>query len=246
MLKAVHEAKMNSSWVEPHEAWDHAVRDFAAAILQPGPHNRFLATFEPLAERLAPLGAINSLTQVTLKLTVPGMPDIYQGTELWDFSLVDPDNRRLPDYAERQRLLDSLTPEPPLPSLVEHWRDGRIKMALTHKLLGFRRRHPALFAQGSYSPLVVSGALAECAVAFERTTAEAAILVVVPRFISQVGIPPLGARWGETAVESNAAREWVDVLSGRKHPATAELHLSEILADFPVAVLATGSAIPAG
>ena len=238
MTKALHEAKVNSSWIQPNENWDNAVREFVATILQPGPRNRFLATFEPLAERLAPLGAINSLTQTTLKLTVPGMPDFYQGTELWDFSLVDPDNRRLPDYAERQRLLASLTPEVPLASLVEHWRDGRIKMVLIHTLLNFRRRNPALFAEGSYTPVPVSGALAESVVAFERTTADASLLVVVPRFISRVGFPPLGERWGETALELATAHEWVDLLTGRRHSGRAKLPLSEILADFPVAMLA--------
>jgi len=138
------------------------------------------------------------------------------------------DNRRLPDYAERQRLLASLTPEVPLASLVEHWRDGRIKMALIHNLLDLRRRHPALFAQGNYTAVSVSGALAECVVAFERTTADASLLVVVPRFISRVGFPPLGERWGDTALELSTAREWVNVLTGRPHSTRAKLPISEI------------------
>ena len=102
MVKALHEAKVNSSWVEPNEAWDKAVGEFVARILDPVQGKRFLATFEPLAGRLAQLGAINSLSQTVLKLTAPGVPDIYQGAELWDLSLVDPDNRRPVDYALRR------------------------------------------------------------------------------------------------------------------------------------------------
>jgi (1->4)-alpha-D-glucan 1-alpha-D-glucosylmutase len=120
MVKALHEAKVNSSWIEPNEAWDNAVREFVARLLEPGPRNRFLATFEPFAARLAPLGAINSLAQTVFKLTSPGVPDFYQGSELWDFSLVDPDNRRPVDYALRRERLDSL------PASLRRLRSSRI------------------------------------------------------------------------------------------------------------------------
>ncbi len=103
MAKALKEAKLNTSWIQPNEAWDAAMADFVARILDPSPRNQFLASFLPVAEEIARLGAINSLAQVLLKLTAPGVPDIYQGNEIWDFSLVDPDNRRPVDYAQRRK-----------------------------------------------------------------------------------------------------------------------------------------------
>ena len=98
MAKALHEAKVNTSWIQPNEKWDNATGEFVARILEPGPKNKFLPVFLPVVEEIARLGAINSLAQLVLKLTAPGVPDIYQGNEIWDFSLVDPDNRRPVDY----------------------------------------------------------------------------------------------------------------------------------------------------
>ena len=149
MAKALKEAKLNTSWVQPNETWDAAMADFIARILDPSPRNRFLESFIPLAEEIARMGAINSLSQTLLKLTSPGVPDIYQGNEIWDFSLVDPDNRRPVDYAKRKKMLDALkgaTPE----ELLDNWSDGRIKLFLTHRLLTFRRENPELFRDGSY------------------------------------------------------------------------------------------------
>ena len=123
---------------------------FVAKILDPSPRNRFLESFVPVAEEVARAGAINALSQALLKLTSPGVPDIYQGNEIWDFSLVDPDNRRPVDYEQRRKMLDALasaTPE----ELLGNWRDGRIKLFLTHRLLTFRREHPELFQRGRLS-----------------------------------------------------------------------------------------------
>ena len=148
MAKALKEAKVNTSWIQPNEQWDAAMNEFVAKVLDPSPKNKFIPSFLPLAEEIARLGAINSLAQVVLKLTAPGVPDIYQGNEIWDFSLVDPDNRRPVDYAHRRKLLDSLdgvTPE----ELLQNWADGRIKLFVTQRLLRFRRDHPALFQQGN-------------------------------------------------------------------------------------------------
>ena len=107
MLKATHEAKSNTSWVSPNEAYENATRDFVAALLEPSPRNSFLADFEPFSRRVSEFGMWNSLSQTLLKLTCPGVPDIYQGTELWDLSLVDPDNRRAVDYETRRQQLDA-------------------------------------------------------------------------------------------------------------------------------------------
>ncbi|HSV62029.1 MAG TPA: malto-oligosyltrehalose synthase, partial [Chthoniobacterales bacterium] len=156
MAKALKEAKMNTSWIQPNEQWDSAMSDFVARVLDPSPKNKFLPTFLPVAEEIARLGAINSLSQLALKLTVPGVPDIYQGNELWDFSLVDPDNRRPVDYKRRAEMLDSLTGTAP-EELLQSWPDGRIKLFLTQRLLRLRRDHAALFQQGKYMPLTASG-----------------------------------------------------------------------------------------
>jgi len=237
MVKALHEAKVNSSWVEPNEAWDKAVCDFVAKILDPGSDDRFLATFQPFAERLAAAGAINSLSQTLLKLTVPGMPDFYQGSELWDFSLVDPDNRRPVDYEQRRAALSAVSGEVSPPSLLEHWRDGRIKSYLIRTLLHFRRDHPALFAEGGYRPIPVTGARADCVVAFERQFSDMTLLVVVPRLVSHLGFPPLGDRWEDTALEPSAPGDWSDLITGRKFPGSASLPVAGILSDFPAAAL---------
>ncbi|MDP9100094.1 MAG: malto-oligosyltrehalose synthase, partial [Verrucomicrobiota bacterium] len=133
MAKALKEAKINTSWIQPNEQWDAAMSDFVAQVLDSSPKNKFVPAFLPVAEEISRLGAINSLSQVALKLTTPGVPDIYQGNEIWDFSLVDPDNRRPVDYAKRGEMLRSLETAS-LPELVEEWPDGRIKLLLTQRL----------------------------------------------------------------------------------------------------------------
>ncbi|MCA1659348.1 MAG: malto-oligosyltrehalose synthase, partial [Verrucomicrobiaceae bacterium] len=134
MAKALKEAKINTSWIQPNEQWDTATRDFVARLLEPGAKNRFVPVLLPLVEEIARLGAINSLSQVVLKLTSPGVPDIYQGNEIWDYSLVDPDNRRPVDYAKRREMLQSLGKTAP-DELLTNWADGRIKLFVTQKLL---------------------------------------------------------------------------------------------------------------
>src|SRR5207237_4429648 len=127
MAKALKEAKINTSWIQPNETWDVAMQDFVARILDSSPKNKFVPSFLPVAEEIARRGAINSLAQVALKLTAPGVPDIYQGNEIWDFSLVDPDNRRPVDYERRREMLRSLQTVSP-GELLETWPDGRIKL----------------------------------------------------------------------------------------------------------------------
>ena len=215
MVKALHEAKVNSSWVEPNAAWDEAVREFIAAIPAPGPRNRFPQRLALLAEWVAQLGAINSLTQTVLKLTCPGVPDFYQGSELWDFSLVDPDNRRPIDYElRRQRLGETMNAEPG--ELLGIWRDGRIKLFATHRLLALRREHPQLFAEGEYHPIAVEGAFADSVVAFTREHEGTAILVVISRHLAGGAFPPVGEVWtGTQTVPSERKRGWRDVFTGR-------------------------------
>jgi (1->4)-alpha-D-glucan 1-alpha-D-glucosylmutase len=239
MTKAIKEAKVNSSWVQPNEPWDEAIRKFIERILRRGNRrDAFAKAIEPLAARLAQLGLVNSLAQTVLKLTVPGVPDIYQGNDLWDFSLVDPDNRRPVDYGQRRDALASLAGADPR-ALLENWGDGRIKLFITRAILRHRTEHPALFAQGTYRPLQTVGKFADNAVAFVREWEDAAVLVIVPRVSARVGFPPVGDCWADTGVALPAGGPWRELLTGREiaAPSAGNLPLAEAVRDLPVAVL---------
>jgi (1->4)-alpha-D-glucan 1-alpha-D-glucosylmutase len=243
MAKALKEAKLNTSWIQPNEHWDQAMSDFVAKILENSPRNKFLPAFVPLAEEIARLGAINSLVQTLLKLSAPGVPDIYQGNEIWDFSLVDPDNRRPVDYARRRKMLEGLSTANP-EELLGSWPDGRIKLFLTQRLLHFRREHAELFGRGSYIPLQTSGTFADCCVAFAREFEAQWIVVIAPRLSSRVGFPPIGERWQDTAVqlpESFSLDGSSEIVSGRPLRANGRtLNAAEAMAVLPFAVYASG------
>lgn len=215
MTKAIKEAKVNSSWIQPYENWDTAVREFIAAILGTGKRNTFPELFRPLAEQLAQLGAINSLSQVLIKLTAPGMPDIYQGNEMWNLSLVDPDNRRPVDYEMRRKALAGLAEAAP-EELLTNWKDGRIKLFLTHKVLRFRREHFELFAKGDYLPVPASGAFADSVFAYARRFEGRTVLVVAPRLSGRVGFPPIGEVWQDTALDFQPGQPLRDLFTGRE------------------------------
>ncbi len=200
MAKALNEAKLNTSWIRPNEDWLGAMRDFVAKILETSSKNKFLPNFFPVVEEIARLGASNSLTQTLLRLTSPGVPDIYQGNEIWDFSLVDPDNRRPVDYRHRRKMLATIGKAKP-EELLQSWPDGRIKMFLTQRVLQFRREHADLFQCGNYLPLRASGNLADCCISFARQLHDEWIVVIAPRLSSRIGFPPVGERWKDTSLE---------------------------------------------
>jgi (1->4)-alpha-D-glucan 1-alpha-D-glucosylmutase len=200
MNKALNEAKINTSWIQPNDEWLAAVREFVTGILNAGPKNKFLPLFLPFAEQIARLGAINSLSQLLLKLTSPGVPDIYQGNEIWDFSLVDPDNRRPVHYARRREMLNCLSSSKP-EELLRKWPDGRIKMFLTQRALHFRREHVDLFQRGNYLPLRANGTFADSCVSFARELNGQWIVIIAPRLSSRIGFPPIGEKWQDTAIE---------------------------------------------
>jgi (1->4)-alpha-D-glucan 1-alpha-D-glucosylmutase len=239
MAKALKEAKMNTSWIQPNEQWDAAMSEFVARVLDPSPKNKFPSSFFPVAEEIARLGAINSLSQVVLKLTAPGVPDIYQGNEIWDFSLVDPDNRRPVDYKRRREMLDSLTGATP-EELLQNWPDGRIKLFVTQRLLRFRRDHAVLFQQGRYLPLGASGTFGDCCIAFAREHEGEWIAIVVPRISSRVGFPPIGEKWQGTMIELPAAfsREGAkEIFTGHELRANdPTIRASEAMSTLPFAV----------
>ena len=238
MAKALKEAKLNTSWIQPNENWDDAMQEFVARILEAGPRNKFLPAFLPVVAEIARLGAINSLAQTAIKLTAPGVPDIYQGTEIWDDSLVDPDNRRPIDYARRREMLTQIE-NVPANELMQCWPDGRIKMRLTQRLLHLRRENPELFHEGIYEPINFGGAFADCAIGFVRRDRDRAIIVIVPRLSSRVGFPPIGDRWQDTHVVLPAGISNLrDVFSDRKvRVENSQLRLAVAMSQLPFAVL---------
>jgi (1->4)-alpha-D-glucan 1-alpha-D-glucosylmutase len=195
---------------------------------------------------------LNSLSQTLLKLTVPGVPDLYQGTEVWDLNLVDPDNRRPVDFTLRRRLLEALDSEIEATgdraafarALLDAWEDGRVKLYVIRHTLGFRRDHPALFQDGDYRPLELAGPLAAHACAFARTLRGEAVLTLVPRLLARRGLegPPLGrVFWGDDTVVPVAGeigRRFRNVLTGeRLLVQDGVLGMAEVFQSFPVALL---------
>lgn len=242
MTKAIKEAKVNTSWIQPYEEWDAAVRDFVGRILDREGNRQFLETFEIVAQKIAQLGAMNSLSQTLLKLTVPGVPDIYQGNEIWDFSLVDPDNRRPVDYKWRSELLEHVKEADP-GDLLNNWRDGRIKLFMTRAILQFRRKYPDLFKYGSYIPIELGGKFKECGIAFQRRHGDHVLIAFAPRFTSRVGFPPLGEDWEDTRLDLTNIDDGLpltDILTGT-HLTTAEEHLklASALGTLPFAVFSS-------
>ncbi len=180
-LKAAREGKQETSWLNPNEFYENGLKTFIDRILDPGQSAEFIASMQGFAERAALIGALNSLSQITLKATLPGVPDFYQGTELYDFSLVDPDNRRPVDFDDRAKVLASLGDAPDWVSLAQHWRDGHIKLAWTRELLKLRNEMAAVFADGGYKPLDVTGPHADRVIAFARHLGGEAVIVAVAK-----------------------------------------------------------------
>lgn len=237
MRKATNEAKRNTHWLHPNEPWLAAVDRFIDAILTPATGGDFLRSFEPKAFRLSHLGIVNALAQVVLKITTPGVPDFYQGSERWNLSLVDPDNRRLIDWAPFEELAADVGGRP-WRELLRRWSDGRIKLRLTRDLLRFRREHLALFQEGGYVPAEPTGYYADRTLAFCRRSGNEALFVAVPRQSSSLGCPPLGLVWGDTAVTlPGAGSAWRDVLTGARWDGGMPLPLAEVFSELPLAVL---------
>ncbi|MGJ4892433.1 malto-oligosyltrehalose synthase [Bradyrhizobium sp. HKCCYLRH3099] len=182
-LKAAREGKEETSWLNPNEAYEAGLRAFIERVLDRQHSAEFLQSLEIVAKRVALLGALNSLTQVTLKATMPGVPDFYQGTEFWDLSMVDPDNRRPVDFAAREQALRE-SEAPDWAALADHWPDGRIKLAWTRQLIKLRNEMPSMFTDGAYEPLEVSGRHADHIIAFARRRGREAVIVVAARTLS--------------------------------------------------------------
>ena len=240
-VKAVREAKLRSSWLEPDTGYEEDCCAFLDALLDPERSADFLASLRAFVDSIAPAGAANALAQTLLRLTLPGMPDLYQGTEFWDFSLVDPDNRRPVDYDARERTLAAA--DDPL-ALLKDWRDGRIKQRLVATALRLRAAHPDLFIGGAYLPLTVQGPARAHAVAFARGAGAKALLVIAARWSAhrtepdRPRVPP--ERWDGTTLLLPAAlarRHWTNALTGRPLDPGGRLALGPALDGWPLALL---------
>ncbi len=239
-IKAAREGKEQTSWLDPDERYESGLKGFVKELLDPARSTEFIASFGGFADRTALLGALNSLAQVTLKVTMPGVPDFYQGTEFWDLSLVDPDNRRPVDFPARAHALRSLTASVDWTTLAKAWPDGRIKLALTARLLGLRQEMANVFSAGDYRPLAVKGRDADEIVAFARGHEGDAVLVIVGRWFkrsTQNGLCwPTRHDWNATVVaEGFSALQ--QLLTEREPARGPELAVSETFDALPIAVL---------
>jgi (1->4)-alpha-D-glucan 1-alpha-D-glucosylmutase len=251
LMKAVREAKVHTSWINPNARYDEAVAAFVEAILDPDRSAAFLEDFTLFQARVARLGGLNSLGQTLVKLTAPGVPDFYQGGELWDLNLVDPDNRRPVDWGQRARLLDELlaavAAAPDRAALAHELAksraDARVKLFVIHEGLRFRRARRALFEAGVYEPLEARGAWAEHVCAFARVHAAGVAVTVIPRLLARRGVDalPLGPEyWADTRLElpPELAGRYTNVFTGeRVVTEPAGLRLGAALVSFPVALL---------
>jgi len=247
--KALREAKEHSSWLAPDREYETAVQTFVRKVIDPA-NREFFASFAPFQQRIAWYGAINALSQVLLKITSPGIPDFYQGTELWDFSLVDPDNRREIDFLSRANIAKSLSgSRAPGPArLMRRWRDGRVKLFVMRTALELRRAKPETFTTGLYHPLEARGSHALNVCALARSTADSTrrqwAITVVPRLIAKLvkkgHLPCGGDVWEDTVLElpADAPRGWRNLFTGETLEAGGNsLALASILQTFPLALL---------
>ncbi len=247
MLKALKEAKVHTSWTNPYEAYEKGIQEFIGKILNPGQDNPFLEDFTQFIKPIIKAGLFNSLAQIVLKMTCPGIPDFYQGSELWEFTLVDPDNRHPVDYSNRRQLLEMIKQKKELDHgafvshLIKTPEDGLIKLYVTSQLLNFRMRASKLFQEGDYHPIESAGKKARQAVAFSRSWGQEHLLIGVGRFFTRLTNPattlPVGDVWEDThlLVAPRLAGSYRDILSGQ---------VVQIEADRPLFLFQAFAALP--
>lgn len=252
LVKAIREAMVHTRWTRPNQKHEDALQRFVANILSSQFSAEFLREFREFQKKVAYFGMINGLSQTLLKIAAPGVADFYQGSELWDLRLVDPDNRGAVDFDKRMAILETITNAEAVESgrelhdLVQHWQDGRIKMYLIWRAVHFRGEHQDLFREGELVPIQVAGRYGRNVIAFLRRRGEESALVVVPRFLSQVcaAICPISdVDWGDTTLilPQEAPREWNSVLTrtrlaSQKKDSGMSLMVNDLLRDFPVAL----------
>ncbi len=249
MIKASREAKVYTSWQRSDQGYEEGLLQFIDRLLAEPETSLFLQEFRPFQRKIQYFGLFNSLSQTLLKIASPGLPDFYQGAELWDLSLVDPDNRRPVDYEKRLSYLEDIklgiSKDLPglLNELLRHPEDGRIKLFLIYQALKLRRAYPELFQRGTYEQITVVGSLKSHVVTFLRRSGQHELMVVVPRFLTSLikeDELPLGEQvWHETRIlpPPGASDLWQDAISGQQIQGEDTLWLKEILSQFPVALL---------
>jgi len=248
MIKAAREAGEHTSWLEPEEQYETALAGFVESILDPSPKNEFLPAFIPFCKKIAFFGLFNSLSQCLLKIAAPGIPDFYQGTELPQLALVDPDNRRPVTYDKRRQLLKTIVkassdPLTQVAELLANRDDGRVKLFVIARTLATRRQRKELFQSGRYLPLEAGGPFRRHIVAFARVAGEQWFVAVVPRFLTALvgeDQDPLGKNvWSDTTVSlpPEAPRSWRNIFTRQSIQGAAGIAVSDVLQHFPVALL---------
>lgn len=246
IIKVVREAKVHTAWLKPDTDYEQAFVSFVEEILRPSPQNQFLENFLPFQKKIAHYGIFNSLSQALIKITSPGVPDLYQGTELWDLNLVDPDNRRPVDFKSRTKLLKLIKDEEKerdklIKKLISNVDNGGIKLYTIYKALNLRKNNKELFQEGDYIALSVAGERKNNIITFARRKGGLWVLVVAPRLLATVVNPgefPLGNVWRDTTLEVPDASPtvWRDVFTGESIMGES-LSISGILESYPVGLL---------
>jgi (1->4)-alpha-D-glucan 1-alpha-D-glucosylmutase len=249
IVKAVREAKVHTAWLKPDTEYENAYVDFAEKILARLEAKAFLQELIPFCQRVSHYGILNSLSQTLIKITSPGVPDFYQGSELWDLSLVDPDNRRPVDFEKRRTMLAGIRAQEEadigrlVQDLLSTRADGRIKLFLIYRVLKAKKAHRELFRAGAYLPLESAGRFRNQVIAFAWRYQRQWALVIAPRFLSHLvpeGDFPLGRQvWQDTEVKmpDGAPAAWRNVITNEVLSAGQALTVGDILLSFPVALL---------
>jgi (1->4)-alpha-D-glucan 1-alpha-D-glucosylmutase len=249
IVKAVREAKVHTAWLKPDTEYEQGCISFIEKILQPSKENEFLKTFSPFQKKIAYYGIFNSLSQTLVKITSPGVPDFYQGTELWDLNLVDPDNRRPVDFKKRELFLQNIKEREKhdiigfMSELFSKKEDGKIKLFLIYKALQARKERSELFQEGSYIPIEVNGKFKNNIVAYARTHQNAWTLTIVPRFFTALineGELPFGEHiWGDTYISlpEGAPSSWKDTITEQVITAKEKMSVCDVLKYFSVSLL---------
>jgi (1->4)-alpha-D-glucan 1-alpha-D-glucosylmutase len=254
VIKAVREAMVYTRWTRPNTAHERAVVGFVKDIVTPAHGNLFLNDFLKFQRKVAVYGMVNGLAQVLVKMTSPGVPDFYQGCDLWDLRLVDPDNRGPVDFTHRAALLDEIekrSKQDPLRlarELVQNWQDGRIKLYLIWRILNLRRKYPRVFLDGQFLPMKTSGEREANLIAYARRRGNTWMMTIVPRWLARSKASPALTRlqkfWrgSHIALPENAPQTWLNVLTGETVETTRQrgapaLSLPDVFKDLPVAVL---------
>jgi (1->4)-alpha-D-glucan 1-alpha-D-glucosylmutase len=251
MLKSVREAKVQTAWLRPDTEYEAGFLSFVEKVLDNSESNQFLQEFLPFQKRIAEYGIFNSLSQILLKYTAPGVPDTYQGTELWDLSMVDPDNRRPVDYEQRNVLLKDIKEKIEadnfklIDELLSQKENGKIKLFITYKLLQARKENLEVFQTGNYLPLEVIGKHKDHIVAFARNFNDQMAIAIAPRFLTSLiepGSYPCGESvWGDTQLQlpHDVLSNWQDVFTKQRISGNSTLIIGQVLRHFPVALLLT-------